>query len=342
MAWICWVRFCHPLLELCFINSGKGCLLKQGRDSHPIGGDENHQATQQDDPPLKEPEIIGNAFVFLLAGHETVASSLHLCMLYLALNPRFQRSLHRDLDEIFSQRPVSEWSYDRDMPKLLNSSAIAILNEQLRLTPAVVNLNRCTRQPVPLKIDNKMVTIPADVIVKLVSVAVQRNPSHWPSAPKADPSDIFSKISSDDRDLDRFNPERWFASRNESQDQPGDPSIEDNVLPQRKLFRPEKGAFIPFSEGPRVCLGRRFAQTEILALLALIFRDHSVELAVDDFVSDQELEGLDQQKKMGAWTKAAERARVLLTEGITTYPTLRLHQGPVPVRFVKRGSEVFV
>ena len=38
---------------------------------------------------------------------------------------------------------------------------------------------------------------------------------------------------------------------------------------------------IPFSEGPRAYLGRRFAQIEICVVLARIFCEYTVELVLD-------------------------------------------------------------
>lgn len=87
---------------------------------------------------LSDSEILGNAFVFILAGHETAANTLHFSMLYLAMNWASQARLHKDLDEIFGDRPVSQWDYERDVPKLFGSMAGAVMNEQLRLIPPVV------------------------------------------------------------------------------------------------------------------------------------------------------------------------------------------------------------
>ena len=42
---------------------------------------------------------------------------------------------------------------------------------------------------------------------------------------------------------------------------------------------PAKGAFAPFSEGARSCLGRKFAQVEFVACLVMVMRSWSVELA---------------------------------------------------------------
>ena len=59
---------------------------------------------------LSEEEILGNAFVFLLAGHETAANSIHFCLVLLAIDIASQRHLQSDLDEILQGRPVSEQS----------------------------------------------------------------------------------------------------------------------------------------------------------------------------------------------------------------------------------------
>ena len=75
------------------------------------------------------------------------------------------------------------------------------------------------------------------------------------------------------------------------------------------LFKPIKGSYIPFSDGYRSCLGRRFSQAKILAVLAVIFRDYRVELVVDQFSSDEQIDlvpkgGPERQK---VWQKAADR-----------------------------------
>jgi len=39
-----------------------------------------------------------------------------------------------------------------------------------------------------------------------------------------------------------------------------------------------KGAFVPFSDGWRACVGKNFALVEIAAVLAVLFRDCSVRI----------------------------------------------------------------
>ena len=110
------------------------------------------------------------------------------------------------------------------------------------------------------------------------------------------------------------------------------------------LFKPVKGLYIPFSDGYRSCLDRRFSQVESLAVLAVIFRDYSVELAVDQFSSDEQIDlmpkgGPERQK---VWQKAVDRANYLLREALSSIITLQIRGNYIPLRLVKRGNERFV
>ncbi len=79
-------------------------------------------------------DILGNAFVFIIAGHETAANTIHFSILYLAMHWRSQKHLQEDLDKILGDKPVSEWDYGT-MDKLFGSMCGAVMNEQLRLIP---------------------------------------------------------------------------------------------------------------------------------------------------------------------------------------------------------------
>jgi cytochrome P450 len=60
------------------------------RTSGVIPGTANHGKSESG---LSKDEILGNSFILFLAGHETAANSIHFAMLYLAMNPAFQRKL---------------------------------------------------------------------------------------------------------------------------------------------------------------------------------------------------------------------------------------------------------
>lgn len=60
---------------------------------------------------------------------------------------------------------------------------------------------------------------------------------------------------------------------------------------------PARGTFLPFSDGFRACLGRRFAEVEIAAVIAVLFRGHRASLKL--------LPG-------ESWADAAKRVQIAL------------------------------
>ncbi|ERF73819.1 hypothetical protein EPUS_05523 [Endocarpon pusillum Z07020] len=312
------------------------------------------------DAPLSDSEILGNSFVLMLAGHETVANTLHYAFLLLAMNISSQRNLQKDLQEHFQGRPISEWDYDRDLPALFGGMTGAVLNEQLRLIAPVVNIPKCTYgvPDQPLIVNGKKCTLPTNTFINLCS-CVHTNPSWWPHGPPKDPKNPAHPVSNLDNDLEEFKPERWLLDpdhkdkttttakelnilddKTKAADDAEEFSISTTSVTSPSLYRPPKGAFIPFSDGFRSCLGRRFAQVEALSALAVIFSQYSVELAVDKWATDQEVDEMDEQGRRAVWAKAASEAQRLI-HGSTTIITLQMRQGSVPLRFVRKGSERF-
>jgi cytochrome P450 len=299
---------------------------------------------------LTDSEILGNAFVFILAGHETAANTLHFAMLYLAMNWSTQEMLQKDLDEIFGDRPIDQWDYEKDVPKLFGGMCGAVMNEELRLIPPVVGIPKCTLKgsPQPLTLSGRRYIIPESAAINLITVASHRNPKYWPTlcGPNASEAEI-------EKDLASWAPQRWILDPSKSKSSAAkqqhtqhSDSEEDIGGPQSSdtsshLFNPERGAFIPFSEGYRACLGRRFAQVEVLAVLAAIFREYSVELDLDKYASEEDLTSMDDVLKRQTWNKARDTAEGLLKTGMMTIITIQMRAGKVPVKFTKRGSEKY-
>lgn len=61
-------------------------------------------------------------------------------------------------------------------------------------------------------------------------------------------------------DADEYNPERWT---------------------KENLTERQKNAFIPFSYGPRACVGRNVAEMELALTVATVFRRYDFELYQD-------------------------------------------------------------
>jgi len=259
---------------------------------------------------LSVSEILGNTFILLLAGHESTANSIHCSLLYLALHPHQQKLLQKDIDNIFAERPVSSWNFQTDMPKLSSGIAGAVLNEELRLMAPLLFLLKRSDDDQVLSIEGTNYTLPRNSPIMLCTAAAHRNPAYWPSKDTKNPYN----------DLENFHPERWFVS-------------DDSSL----LFQPQRNTYFPFSSGARSCLGRRFAHTEVMAALATIFKDYSVELALDNLASEAELKNLDTAARNKLWELAAKKAREKMGD-VRQVLTLKMKDQEVPLRFVKRGG----
>ncbi|KAG8773179.1 hypothetical protein FRC15_002220 [Serendipita sp. 397] len=160
---------------------------------------------------LLDEELMGNIFIFLIAGHETTAHSLAFVMGLLALYPDIQEKLYQHIRKNVAD-PYGTPTYN-EIPAL--NYCLAVFYEGLRMFPSV------NRKGEPV-----VIIIPKGISVNLAVPALHYNPRYWPNP-------------------DKFEPERFLG------DWP-------------------KAAFIPFSGGPRICLGKRFAEIEAIVALAKI------------------------------------------------------------------------
>lgn len=291
---------------------------------------------------LSDSEILGNAFVMLVAGHETTANSVHFSLVELAMAPKSQRDVQEEVQRIFSDESPETWDYDTNINALLGGILGATLNEQLRVMPSVVNIPKSVGRghDQTIFIDGKKITLPAGAHINLNTVGLHRNPRYWPTEP--------SNITTDQNDLNDFKPERWLTKRVVKDDSATDSSGEDDDFggftgrtTSEGLFRPVRGSYIPFSDGARSCLGRRLAQVEVMGVLAVIFQKYSIELAVDEWATDDEVSRMSVEEKRKLYSKAQRKAKQTI-RGATTLITLKLHPGFIPMRLVKKGEERFL
>lgn len=293
-------------------------------------------------PRLQNSEIIGNAFVMMVAGHETTANATHFTLLQLAANPEAQRLVQQDVDKIFGGSDPKTWDYDQCVNPLMASYVGACMNETLRTMPPGVDIPKRVspgRDQV-LTLEGQEHVLPAGMHVGLVAVAAQHNPRYWPAKP--------SKITGAESDILDWVPERWFRGQvsNSNTEVEGADSEDFGGFAgpdtSTQLFRPVRGSYLPFSDGARSCLGRRIAQVEMVAALSCIFQKYSIELAVDEWASDEEVEKMNKEQRRAVYEKAQAKARATMREA-TSLITLKLHGNKyVPIRLVARGQERFV
>ena len=301
-------------------------------------------------PTLSPTDLLGNLFVLLLAGHETTAHSLHACLFLLALHPKTQQEAQEELDGILTKFD-GKWSPDI-MNALQSSVLAAVLYEQLRLLPSTINIPKIThtaqRLTVTIPEDNrdmeKDLIIPAGTMIRLCVPAVHRNPRFWPYETRDEDARSAFPPGNMGNDLEEFRVERWLNSSY------GNDSTKDGTRKDRGnedaeeigngLFRPPRGAYIPFSAGARACPGRRFATVEVLAVLAVILRRHSVELAGPEDENDQ-LKGMNKEQRRHLWVEWKEQGTRTWQKGMKMGITLGMKGKSVSMRVVKRGEERF-
>lgn len=92
------------------------------------------------------------------------------------------------------------------------------------------------------------------------------------------------------------------------------------------LLIPRPGSYISFSEGARQCIGKRFAQVELCAVLARVLKEGSIELAV---------RGGDSKEGSLAWSQARDHAVKELSDGVGFGMSLELF-GKVELSIVSR------
>lgn len=301
---------------------------------------------------LSDGEILGNAFVMILAGHETTANSIHFASVLLATTSSSQRNLQSEIQTIFGDSDPATWDYDENINALLGGMVGAVLNEELRLMPPVIAIPKTVSAHAPQAVygpNGEKYILPAGAFISLVSAAVHRNPNYWPSL---GPSRV---TPTEKNDLNDFVPERWLVDNHDKTTKETEkPSAEKSdadgfggftgEASSASLFRPAPGAFIAFSEGARSCIGRRLAQVEVVAVLATIFQKYSIELAVDEWATDEEVERMSRAERVAVYTKAIQKARKIIKEEPSMRITLKLHGeiDHIPLRVVRKGEERFL
>ncbi|KAL7412642.1 cytochrome P450 [Mrakia frigida] len=188
---------------------------------------------EDDGIPFGDREVIGNTFIFLLAGHETSGHTLAFLFVLLALNPLEQVKLQEHVESVLpnGRKPVYE-----DFQKLTH--VLNTLYETMRLFPPVVAIPKTADEDTTLvyqsstkdeegNYPNETVFVPKGTDVMIDTPSLHTNPMYW-----------------DEPDL--FRPSR-FEDYN-------------------------KDAFMPFSAGPRACVGRRFAEVEAVCAIALFIQ----------------------------------------------------------------------
>ncbi|TFK82080.1 cytochrome P450 [Polyporus arcularius HHB13444] len=213
---------------------------------------------------LSDTGLMGNVFIFMVAGYESSAHTLAYALILLALYPTEQEKFYQSIKKVLADGRTP--TYD-EFSTL--SYSMAVFNETLRLFPPAITIPKQSAEDTSFTTTNaagekRTIPVPKGTFVTVHTPGLHNNPKYW-------------------EDPDSFKPDRFLR------DYPRD-------------------AFLPFSGGPRGCIGRGFSETESIAVLTLLIARYRVELA--------------HEPQFAAETFEQRRARLLRSKlSVTLYPT---------------------
>ncbi|TDU75410.1 cytochrome P450 [Streptomyces sp. KS 21] len=162
-------------------------IIAERRSGAPAGGEDLLSllaaATSTDDGEFDAAELRDQVLIFLLAGHETTATSLAFSLHLLARHPEQQARAREEISRVLGDRTPEAADLDR-LPYLTQ-----VLKEAMRLYPAAPVIGRSS--VAATEVGGR--TIPAGSDMILAPWVTHRHPRYWPDPDRFDP--------------DRFTPE---------------------------------------------------------------------------------------------------------------------------------------
>ena len=229
------------------------------------------QAYLKDNPDIGSSGVIDPIFkdiainqikLFLFSGHDTTSSTICYILYLLSVYPDNLSRLQTEHDDVFGpdfSQAAARISHD---PYLLNKLpyTTAVIKESTRLFPAASTTRR-GEPSFTITDPRNNLSYPAkpSTLIWLVSHACQHDPAFWPRA-------------------DEFLPERWLAKEGE------------------KLY-PKRGAWRPFEEGPRACIGKESSMIELKIVMSLVARRFEVNTAYEELDTALDRKHPNLQKK---------------------------------------------
>ncbi|CAG9133228.1 unnamed protein product [Plutella xylostella] len=190
--------------------------------------------------------ISANAFIIFLGGFETTSSTLAFLLLELAAHPHVQDKMREEVLKVLDKH---EGKVSYEMLQKLTYMEM-VIQETLRLYPPFPSIQRvCTRAYV---VPATRVLVRPGTVALFPTLAIQRDGQGQSSVLVRAGTVVLFPTLAIQRDgqyfdnPDAFVPERWGQGR------PAPPA----------------GVYMPFGDGPRYCIGKRFAMIQMKTCLA--------------------------------------------------------------------------
>ncbi|KAK5637153.1 hypothetical protein RRF57_012865 [Xylaria bambusicola] len=237
---------------------------------HAIEGEESKDQAAKGSKEKKraftEDEVMGNLFIYMLAGYDTTANSIQYGLLMLAANPDVQSKVIAEIDQVYDEAAVEGrhvLTYNEDFAKL--EYTFGYMYETFRLYPGVLLITKVCNEEQTIQLqdgethETRDVVLPAGCRVYLSSPGVHYNRRYW-------------------EDAYELKPERWLTDKFSHQGEGELDQSGKHVVAADKT-RQMRGTLLTFSDGARACLGRKFAQAEFMAFFATLLRHFRVTFA---------------------------------------------------------------
>jgi hypothetical protein len=186
--------------------------------------------------------------LFLFAGSDTTSSTINYVYHLLFKHPDILKQVREEHDRVFGSDPSNAGNLIKSDPTLLNNCplTLAVIKETLRIFPPASTSRGELADTHESLTDRHGNLYPIDYVgANILHQACHFNPRIWPRA-------------------EEFLPERWL------------------VEPGHELY-PVPGAWRPFEQGPRNCIGQTLVYNEIRVLLAMSLRLFDISPAYEEW-----------------------------------------------------------
>lgn len=205
------------------------------------------EVRNEDGSLLSKGEVYAEAMLLLIAGSDTTANSLSALSYHLATHPEVQRKLQAELDLHIPIESSQETEDEADT--LLPPSDGVVEYEKIKNLPY---LNACVKEALRL---HSTVGTGLPRVVPSGKTFSFGGETFKAGSIISVPSFTTNRSSVWGSDAEEFRPERW---------------LEEGSGSFNKYF-------VPFSVGPRACVGRNLATMDMMLVAATIFRRYEFE-----------------------------------------------------------------
>lgn len=204
-------------------------------------------AKTDDGKPLTADDIREEVDTFIFEGHDTTSAGMTWFLYLIGCHPKAQARIHEELDEVIGDREVVTMD---DLGKLVYLEAA--ITEALRMVGPVPFIGRIMEEDTVIA----GVTIPAGVEILVPPLAMHHTGANWV-------------------DDHLFRPERFLAEGYHGQDA-GETATGGIAAAPKKGGKHPPFSYVPFSAGPRGCIGRTFAIMEEKVVLSAMLKRYRV------------------------------------------------------------------